>query len=259
MPVLWKKTYLSYPAMYTHMKTKHYYSQSGEVLMTTGRGRGRPRKNYGRVTKLNPESSDYFKTLDKSGGPTDPMFGLEDVLISVHKQLGKSDLEVEKYPFWEILKKWGGEVTPTGEPDEDQYGKLSEEERNRLSCDEIFAVYLREVSQRVNEGFYKMLLKYIICYREWANQVGWQKSNEGDKENQHDETNDTVKEEKQEIDYTAVHNAEIIPELCNDFITVFMVEHNFGIERADSIDMTRNLCNWLYVNGHTCSKLSMAS
>lgn len=41
------KTYLSYPALYTHMKQKHSKGPDGEVRTppTSGRGRGRPRKN----------------------------------------------------------------------------------------------------------------------------------------------------------------------------------------------------------------------
>lgn len=41
------KTYLSYPALYTHMKQKHSKGPDGEQRNppTSGRGRGRPRKN----------------------------------------------------------------------------------------------------------------------------------------------------------------------------------------------------------------------
>lgn len=41
------KTYLSYPALYTHIKQKHSKGPDGEIRNppTSGRGRGRPRKN----------------------------------------------------------------------------------------------------------------------------------------------------------------------------------------------------------------------
>lgn len=69
------KTYLSYPALYTHMKNKHSKGEDAQqLLLNSGRGRGRPKKNAGRVTTIDPESDDYFKTLDKGGGPTDPLF-----------------------------------------------------------------------------------------------------------------------------------------------------------------------------------------
>jgi len=46
------KTYLSYPALYTHTKQKHSTGPDGEQRAppTSGRGRGRPRKN---VSPLN--------------------------------------------------------------------------------------------------------------------------------------------------------------------------------------------------------------
>ena len=37
-----ERTYLSYPALYTHIKTKH--ASTTEPPATTGRGRGRPKK-----------------------------------------------------------------------------------------------------------------------------------------------------------------------------------------------------------------------
>ena len=45
------KTYLSYPALYTHIKQKHSKGPDGEVRAppTSGRGRGRPRKNVSKV------------------------------------------------------------------------------------------------------------------------------------------------------------------------------------------------------------------
>ena len=45
------KTYLSYPALYTHTKQKHSTGPDGEQRAppTSGRGRGRPRKNVGQL------------------------------------------------------------------------------------------------------------------------------------------------------------------------------------------------------------------
>lgn len=75
------KTYLSYPALYTHMKTKHSKGSDGQhLLLNSGRGRGRPKKNAGRVTTIDPESDDYFKTLDKGGGPTDPLYYFDKII-----------------------------------------------------------------------------------------------------------------------------------------------------------------------------------
>lgn len=48
------KTYLSYPALYTHQKQKHSRGPGGEIRapQTSGRGRGRPRKNVSHLIEL---------------------------------------------------------------------------------------------------------------------------------------------------------------------------------------------------------------
>ena len=55
---------------------------------------------------------------------------------------------------------------------------MDEEKRCSLSCDEVMAVYLREVSQKVNEEFYQDVLKFMLCFRECLNKYGWQKLQE---------------------------------------------------------------------------------
>lgn len=56
------KTYLSYPALYTHLKQKHSKGPDGEVRAppTSGRGRGRPRKNV-RINILFNFKFSHFK------------------------------------------------------------------------------------------------------------------------------------------------------------------------------------------------------
>jgi hypothetical protein len=154
------------------MKQKHLHADTSDssLMLSTGKGRGRPRKNYGRVTKISPESSDFFKTIDKHGGPTDPLFSLEDTLSEICKLFSKPT-DPLSHPFYLTMKKLSYEETPGNPEGEDpavvmEFGKMGEEERQNLSCDEIFAVYLREVSQKVNERFYKLVVRFIIGYRE---------------------------------------------------------------------------------------------
>lgn len=53
------KTYLSYPALYTHQKQKHSRGPGGELRAppTSGRGRGRPRKNVSLQIATNFDSA----------------------------------------------------------------------------------------------------------------------------------------------------------------------------------------------------------
>ncbi len=93
------KTYLSYPALYTHMKNKHAKGPDGQPLVSfnSGRGRGRPKKNSNmfpmsamhNLTRLqgasliDPTTELYFSTEDKTGGPTDILEQFQTVYTEI--------------------------------------------------------------------------------------------------------------------------------------------------------------------------------
>jgi hypothetical protein len=52
---------------------------------------------------------------------------------------------------------------------------MNEEQKDAMTCDEVFSMYLREVSKRVNESYYKTCLRFILLYRECLNEYGWLK------------------------------------------------------------------------------------
>ena len=58
------------------------------------------------------------------------------------------------------------------------FNKMDEEQKDNITCDEIFCLYLREVSKQVNETYYKQVLRFILLYRECINEFGWQKRRE---------------------------------------------------------------------------------
>ena len=55
---------------------------------------------------------------------------------------------------------------------------MSEDEKDKMTCDEIFCMYLRHVSKLVNENYYKQCLRFILLYRECINEYGWLKRRE---------------------------------------------------------------------------------
>jgi len=58
----------------------------------------------------------------------------------------------------------------------------TEEEKDLMSCDEVFCMYLREISKQVNENYYKQCLRFVLLYRECINECGWLKRRETHKE-----------------------------------------------------------------------------
>ena len=61
-------------------------------------------------------------------------------------------------------------------------------------------------------------------------------------------------------EYSEINNAEFAPEICNEYVTVYMETpgNNTGkIAISEIIDLTQHFCHWLFANKLTCSKLSM--
>ena len=44
-----------------------------------------------------------------------------------------------------------------------------------MTCDEVFCMYLREISKQVNDNYYKQCLRFVLLYRECLNEFGWLK------------------------------------------------------------------------------------
>ena len=143
---------------------------------------------------------------------------------------------------------------------------MSEEWRVMMSADEIFGLFLREVASKTNEMFYKTILKFLLLYRDCLNEYGWQKRAEAECR----EAKQTLEEKNitariatyrdlmSTHEFCAINNAEVAPEICNEYVTTFLDKtKDTGLDKLDCIDYTRNLCHWLFINGHTCSKLSM--
>ena len=58
----------------------------------------------------------------------------------------------------------------------------TEEEKDQMTCDEVFCMYLREICKNVNENYYKHCLRFVLLYRECINETGWLKRRETFKE-----------------------------------------------------------------------------
>ena len=129
-----------------------------------------------------------------------------------------------------------------------------------MRVDEIFALYLWRISQKVNQDFYRTVLAYTILFRECLHELGWAKKIES--EGLKLEEDPELKDKMENDPFCLTQNAEHAPEICNEFVTVFM-EHKrnaqFDISKPDQIDLTINLCHWLFENQFTCSKLTMIS
>jgi len=223
------KAYLSYPALYTHIKTKH--NSSGGA---SGRGRGRPKKDNGEISSLkpmyNPSSFDYFKHPEKMGESKNIKSCVENVfneLFLTKKSKIKNYKSINEHPL--LLKL----MTTLN-----SYSNVNPIDPDNSKCDEVFLDYLLKVSKVCQENYFERVLKFVLLFRECLNKVN--KINVGGNE------------------YSEVSNSEDAPEISNEFVTEFMDDENeFNISKEEVIDLTQNLCQYMYDNNFTCSKLSL--
>jgi hypothetical protein len=68
------------------MKNKHAKGPDGQPLINfnSGRGRGRPKKSsIGMTSLVDSTKVDYFRTLDKIGGPVEPTYGFDEIYTEI--------------------------------------------------------------------------------------------------------------------------------------------------------------------------------
>ena len=239
---IFKKSYLSYPALYTHCKLKHNTNNS------SGRSRGRPKKeqneNELEKRKYNPINYTFFSKEERTGR-TDPKTEINNCIDTAFSELYskenknrnelrnmKFNILIEEHPFLSKFKQ----------DKHDIYRNVINEYQ---IIDIVLIDYLNKMSVFCNPQYFTKLIKFVTLFREHANKYN----------------NNKIKQNFQNKEYTEVNNAENFPDSANEFITEFLhpkgKETDFGFNKEESIDLTQNLCYWLYENNYTCSKLTL--
>ena len=124
------KSYLSYPAVYTHMKKKHSKGPDGQPLVAfnSGRGRGRPPKKSQGLSyrqQIEPTSKDFFRTHERNGGPTEPSKGFGEVYIEIFIK------RKQRSPSKEGSKADGEETVPKNQGQEEDGADGDQEKIDR--------------------------------------------------------------------------------------------------------------------------------
>jgi hypothetical protein len=55
---------------------------------------------------------------------------------------------------------------------------MTADDRQSITCDYAFALYLSHASKVVNQDYYKVLTRFVMLYRQCLNEVGWQRRRE---------------------------------------------------------------------------------
>ncbi len=148
-------------------------------------------------------------------------------------------------------------AVPVPEPGEEKKNNDEDLRRKRQrSCDDIFADYLAHGAKKVNKQYYQYLLKFIFLYREGLNYFTPRLEAESRL------LPADLKADPGVLptgcgEFSMMNNAEQVPDISNEFIMIFLHAHAPEIETLEAVELTQNFCHWLFVNGYTCSKLSL--
>lgn len=103
------------------------------------------------------------------------------------------------------------------------------------TCDAAFWKYILFIYERSNREYFDFAFKFVILFRECVNL-------------------------KRGETYSQVETAEIVPDLCNDFVGDFLDHYDyFGLDVNELIEIIQHCCQWLWENHFTTSRLSLIS
>ena len=112
-------------------------------------------------------------------------------------------------------------VLTSNELNRRNYNCLSHADRQDMKADEILALYLYRLSNRINSDYWRSsALPFVMLFRECLNEYGWGKKLES--ENASLEKNPQLKALVEGNQYCFLNGCEHAPEICNEFVTVFM-------------------------------------
>jgi len=277
------RVYLSYPALYTHIKTKHDgVTPPGTTQPHTNSksGRGRPKKGEsGSKAKeeedkeAHNENSDnqlayggllnYLKILEMEYKYDDQNSDGSSIVSSLPDAfdlVAKFPIDVLRQPdYFPVLAELENiNMTKNiGAEEIDEETGLKKTPMNR-----IFAIFIYLIGRHLKERFYREFVFFLMMYRRALNELGWK--------TRENVTKIYIPDSKKEIEFCAVNNGEFAPEISNDFITEKWPKYvpqyalkGFKVLGADiestknAVFLTQHFCNWLSLQGYTDFYLSI--
>jgi len=284
------KTYLSYPALYTHIKTKHNGKTpdgTNANQVQNGKGRGRPRKNFlinedilkrrqiraesgldekfelkelmkkdSKINSLDENEETYFKLYDSlglSGMLNDPFEGFPPAEANPNSNFSKTISQVKK-GYEHIYSKLKYIL------ENKLYEKYISTAKNmvvgnnylnhlKITCDDIFALFLIYISRNINEKFYKIIVIFIKLLRDCMNKIGWEILSEYK----------DLLSEPTSMDYTSIKNSEHLPEIANDFVNSYLPIYLPAFDRHLGGVIMNHFCDWLLKYNFTTTRLKFSN
>ena len=230
---------------------KHPETSEGQIK----RGRGRPRKyppkavsdfentKYSIFFTMQNRKSEEGKNIDNEIQKIiNTVF--DDIFKGHYKEkLFSRPQKVEEDPlFNNLLNK----KENLNENENNNNINNNNQEKKEKNCNEVFYEYLHIFKEKTNETYFKLLLKFILLFKEC-----------------YDISKNKEQKPEEKKSVTDMITPENLPDLCNEFYGEFMEPNNFfdlaEDEKDEVIEIIQHFCLWLFKNDYTKSKLSLAN
>ena len=249
------KCYLSPPALVTHRKTKHGYNTEADK-----KSRGRPKREDQQETCYQNallKYNNFFKDESRKIDDNEEKVNLDTVKQNILNFFGQyknklfKDIDnIENYPFYQlIINNWNNknhDFPIECFSDNIRNDNINTSNKyNSPPLEQIFFLYLKELSNKTNKTYFLLVNQFILLFRECINSI------------KKDQVKEELKTDKAK-EYSQIFSAEGIPESCNDFFLEFMQPNNYyGLTEKELIEIAQHFCFWLYLNKYTHSYLTL--
>ena len=147
----------------------------------------------------------------------------------------------DDYPLYKLVKNnWEKEIIDIEQSYFDDFSlkkksKSPTKVKTNSPCvDGLFYLYLKELSDKTNEDYFFIIVKFVVLFREIINE-----------KKKRMVTDDIIIKDKKE--YTQLYNGEEIPKLGDDFLydITDLNDNDFELE---SEELLKHFCYWLLIN-----------
>ena len=244
-------SYMHYSALYSHKKTKHNNTPNYNLKKRL-KTNNLPVGNNFKQKRKTPKRYFFNYSLDQDKcGKTnifDVVSNFSEVLEKIKIFFPKISRVNSSYPLFQkiISGMFNLNLAKT----------FVFKDKERQTCDEIFSLYLQEISTYINKSYFsRVVLPFFISLREYINENGIKYKLIQMEYGVIDSLNEND-------DYCAVYTAEDICELCNEFFNYINDEifyRRLGVKEEEFLDEFMNFNSWLFGENYSCCKIFLVN
>ncbi len=235
-----KKSYLSYPALYTHNRNKHDIipiTDKPTIFTSKKSALNKYCFKYNQSNLSLNNNDDITQTLNYIFNSFQRI--IQKYILNQNSKFYKKNYLINYDPFFIFLSNNYKKI---------EFNSIPRKDNNIY---QVIIIYLIRLIKITNDEEFKFLLINVAFFlREYLNMVGWDY-----KQNQmnFNKENNIINNNK---DFCLDNTCEEIPEMIEDFVSIYiLLIDDLKNKQKEVADICQNFFCWLYINQLTSYKL----